>query len=218
MNPRVFITLPSGRVLRRSPKKRVLPLERFCVHLPRAEAGQYQIEIMLEGPWGPEVATLFPLFVGLAPPEHPVQKLYPPIAKEREVIERRLLQLINTSRRHVGAPPLVLSPDLVLFAREHSQDMRQNGYFGHHSPRIGTLAERLAAAHLKQYSDVTENLALCTDPQKAHDSLMNSPSHRRNMLNPRLTHVGVGVTLDSSKELLYITQSFARVSDLGEEE
>jgi uncharacterized protein YkwD len=43
------------------------------------------------------------------------------------------------------------------------------------------------------YKYAGENIAGAPTVEKAHSSLMNSPGHRRNILNPNYTHVGIGI-------------------------
>jgi uncharacterized protein YkwD len=199
--PSLLVTLPSGRILQRSWGR----IRRFCADLPRA-TGRHQVEIMVEGRYGPEVAALFPLYVGIDPPDLPQHKLYPAERHGRHV-EIHLMDLVNASRQRAGLPALQPSSRLARVARAHSADMLRNGYFGHRSPRQGDLAHRLGAAGL-HYVHASENLALSTGPERAHENLLNSPSHRRTLLDPQLTHLGVGVVRDPGKGILYITQVF----------
>ncbi len=205
--PRVVVTAPKGVILTRSP---VLPGTRFCVRFPRARKGVYQVEVMVDGPLGPEVAVLFPLYVGLAPPSMAVQKIYPPATKRRKQVETRLLRLVNASRRKAGRTLLLPYLRLAKVARTHSADMRRSGFFGHLSPTRGDLATRLTDAGL-DYAQASENLAISSGPARAHDNLMRSPSHRRNIMDPKMTHVGIGVATDPQQGILYITQCFARM-------
>ena len=205
--PRVVVTAPGGAILQRAP---VLPGPRFCVRFPRGRKGIYQVEVMVDGPLGPEVAVLFPLYVGVSPPSMAVQKIYPPATKRRTRVETRLLRLVNASRRKAGLTLLLPYRRLAKVARTHSADMHRSGFFGHLSPTQGDLATRLTSAGL-DYAQASENLAISTGPARAHDNLMRSPSHRRNIMDPRMTHVGIGVATDPEQGILYITQCFARM-------
>jgi uncharacterized protein YkwD len=208
-NPRILVTTPDGRVIQHNPLLR-RHQRRFCSRVGAGLLpGRYQVELMVEAPFGPEVASLFPLYVGVSPPRQPVRKLYPPIQARRSAVERRLLRLLDASRRAAHLPPLRPSARLAAVARSHSRDMRRRGFFGHRSPRYGDLGRRLSRAGLS-YGYASENLVLSTGPDKAHDSLMNSPGHRRNILDPRPTLVGIGVALDQARGLYYVTQCFAR--------
>jgi uncharacterized protein YkwD len=210
INPRVLITTPRGRVIQRNPLLSRAQ-RRFCANMPHiVHPGRYQVEVMVEGPFGLEVAALFPLYAGMAAPSHPVQKIYPPASKRRRHVEQHLFNLLNRARSSAGLKPLRPSGGLGRVARSHSRDMARRGFFGHRSPRLGDLDRRLSRAGLQHFAQASENLVLSTGARKAHDSLMNSPSHRRNMLDPDLTQVGIGAALDQSQGLFYITQCYAR--------
>lgn len=43
------------------------------------------------------------------------------------------------------------------------------------------------------YKTAGENLAGAPSVDHAHTSLMNSAGHRRNILNPAFTHIGIGI-------------------------
>ena len=205
--PRVVATSPAGVIHHRAP---VLPGAQFCVRLPVARKGVYQLEVMVDGRLGPEVAVLFPLYVGVPQPSMAVQKIYPPAARRRKKVERGLLRLINLSRRKAKLPLLIPYRRLARVARIHSHEMRRSGFFGHLSPTQGDLATRLTRAGV-EYAQASENLAISSGPARAHDNLMRSPSHRRNVLDPRMTHVGIGVASDPQQGILYITECFARM-------
>lgn len=208
INPQVLVTLPGGRVVQRRSRTG----SRFCATFPPAHLGQYQVEIMLDGPYGPEVAALFPLYIGTAPPDLPVHKVYPEHHRQPHLMEAQLIKLLNSTRAKAGLQPLEPSRPLQRVARDHSSDMLTSGFFGHISPERGSLTKRLLATGL-QYHHASENLALSTGPGKAHDSLMNSPSHRRTLLDPWMTHVGMGVAQDPEQGLIYVTQCLARLKE-----
>jgi uncharacterized protein YkwD len=79
------------------------------------------------------------------------------------------------------------------------------GYFGHVSPSGRDLTSRLRQAGYTTHR-AAENLARSSTPQRAHAQLMESPSHRANILDPALTHVGIGVA-EREGELL-VTQIY----------
>lgn len=104
----------------------------------------------------------------------------------------RLEIAINLARREAGVPPLRLDPDLSELARAHCEDMARRGYFSHVSPEGRTPFDRLTGAGVP-WRAAAENLALDRDPESAHEALMASPNHRRNILDPRFRRVGIGI-------------------------
>ncbi len=202
--PKMLITSPKGRIFQKTPAARG---KKLCASFPKGRPGRYQIEILTEDEYGPEVAALFPLYLGIPSPLHPIHKLYPPESFRRQDISAEIFSLINQSRKTHGLKPLRRSFSLSKIAQAHSEDMRDNGFFGHTSPAFGDLAQRLSSSGIK-YFNASENLALSSSPKQAHESLMNSPSHRQTLLDPHLTDVGIGIAIDHRQKLFYLTQCF----------
>lgn len=120
--------------------------------------------------------------------------------------ERDMLRWINEERAKVGAPPLQLDLELSRWARIKSQDMKDNNYFAHTSPTYGSPFEMMRNAGI-QYLRAGENLSASQSPYMSHLRLMASDGHRRNILNPNFTHVGIGIVDQNSSGVL-VTQLF----------
>ena len=106
--------------------------------------------------------------------------------------EEKMLVLVNAERAKVGAPPLVMDAQLREAARAHSQDMWDRSYFSHTDPDGNDPFARLRAAGI-DFNTAGENLALAHTLERAHDGLMNSPGHKRNILDPEFHKVGIGI-------------------------
>lgn len=206
--PQVLLTTPGGAVLHVRPQLR---RGRFCTRLPRRGAGRYRLEVTVQHRYGPEVASLFPIWAGVPAPRQPVQRLYPASVQDTLQAEGRLLALINETRRRAKLPLLRASALLQRAARQHSTDMLRRGFFGHLSPRWGGLRQRLRRQGLRDVY-ASENLSISTSAPRAHDSLLDSPSHRAVLMDPALTAMGIGVVREAGSGLLYITECFARLA------
>lgn len=118
--------------------------------------------------------------------------------------ERNVLKLTNIEREKVGVPPLQLHPTLQKTAREKSTDMALNNYFSHDSPTYGSAFDHMKANGIT-YRSAAENIAGgYTTAQAVVEGWMNSPGHRRNMLDGSYTHIGIG----HEKSGNYWTQQF----------
>ncbi|MEK7521711.1 MAG: CvpA family protein [Patescibacteria group bacterium] len=124
-----------------------------------------------------------------------------------EVSEGRMLELVNAERAKVGAKPLKVDSTIVLVARAHSQDMWERGYFSHANPDGESPADRMARGGVK-FIVAGENLALAPTVETAHEGLMNSPGHKRNILDPQFGRIGIGV-IDGGIYGKMWTQNFA---------
>ena len=185
--PSMVVTTPRGEVVVEPAVQRS---GRFGVWLDFPSTGRYAVEVMATGPRGPEVVALFPVFVGTDPDELSDPPHERPEARDGDAASV-VLELLNAERRRAGLPALEVDDELVRLAAEHSADMLEGGWFGHVSPAGTDVVERLRRAGIVALR-AAENLARSDCPERAHEALMASPSHRANVLDRSLTHVGVG--------------------------
>jgi uncharacterized protein YkwD len=117
--------------------------------------------------------------------------------------ERQILDLTNVIRCRYKLPTLSWYDKASLVARSHSKDMEMNHYFNHVSATSGMDPfQRLKQAGV-HYLLAGENIAAgFPDAIEAYESWMNSPGHRKNILEKGFRQLGVGVYLD------YYTQNF----------
>ena len=131
-------------------------------------------------------------------------EIQPQLAVKAEV---RMLEMLNRSRVAAGLTPLHSDPTLESVARAHSLDMYRRAYFSHHDPERQSPFDRLKAAGVV-YVTAGENIAYSPDVGQAEESLMRSPDHRANILNPDFRCVGIGIYRASGYEEMF-TQDFA---------
>jgi hypothetical protein len=119
----------------------------------------------------------------------------------------QLLQLANQARAANGAGPLRWDPALAVAARQHCLRMAAEGPISHQYRGEPDVSERAgqAGAH---FSLIEENVAFGPTPATIHESWMNSPGHRTNMLNPEVDRVGVAVV--ASRGELYAVADYER--------
>ena len=114
------------------------------------------------------------------------------------VLEQGVLTKLNALRRGHGLLPLRRSSGLAAAAGQHSTEMANRGYFGHSSADGLSFDRRIAHFYPRggrRYWAVGENLLWSTsdvDAAGALDMWLNSPEHRRIILNPRWREFGLG--------------------------
>lgn len=106
--------------------------------------------------------------------------------------EEAMVKLVNVEREQVGGSELVVSQSLTEVARAYATRMMLERFFSHYDPEGHDVAYRLDAASIR-YGTAGENLAYAPDLRSAHEGLMNSEGHRRNILDKRFSTVGIGV-------------------------
>ena len=112
--------------------------------------------------------------------------------------------LINAQRASFGVAQLTVSPKLVSAETGHVDDMLTHRYLGHRGTDGSLPAVRAQrAGFLRHYRSfaVGENLATgqtgAATPQKVVNAWMNSPTHRRNVIDPRFRQIGTVVETGS---------------------
>jgi len=108
------------------------------------------------------------------------------------VWEKQMVDLVNSERQKAGVALLTVNSTITNVARNHSRDMFLRRYFSHISPDGLTPADRISKAKL-QYTILGENLAYAPSVTVAHEGLMNSPEHKKNILDPQFHKIGIGV-------------------------
>lgn len=117
-----------------------------------------------------------------------------------------MIDLVNRERAKNNLPALQVDPNVTRVARIKSQDMVDNNYFSHNSPTYGSPFDMLSAFDIK-YLHAGENLAGNSSVERAHEALMNSSGHRKNILSGDFTHIGIGVKPSDRYGFIY-TQMF----------
>lgn len=123
-----------------------------------------------------------------------------------DVSERELLALVNAERVKAGLRTLTADVKIIPVARAHSRDMFMGRYFSHVNPEGLDAGDRLDNAGI-QYTVAGENLAYAADVINAHQGLMNSPGHRRNILEPSFGHIGIGI-IATDRYGIIVTEDF----------
>lgn len=120
--------------------------------------------------------------------------------------EQKMFDLVNIERKKTGAKPLIWNEKLAQVGRNYSSDMFNRGYFSHFSKEGKDVGDRLQENNIFYYF-VGENLAMAPDVVRAHSGLMASEGHRRNILDPAFSKIGIG-TVDGGIYGKMFTQVF----------
>jgi len=138
----------------------------------------------------------------------PGQRINIPGGAEFRDFEREVVRLINVERRQRGLRELEENWEVSRVARFKSQDMIDNNYFAHNSPVFGTPFQMLSNFGIA-FNAAAENIAHGQrTPREVVTAWMNSPGHRRNILDPVFRRIGVGVARNARNGQLFWTQMF----------
>jgi hypothetical protein len=113
--------------------------------------------------------------------------------------EDEFVTLVNRERAARQLPALRVCTELRSPARSHSKLMADTGEL-HHNPDLRSLPG---------WQRITENVGRGATVASIHGALMDSAGHRANILDPRVTQLGIGVERTSG---LWVTQVFREPS------
>jgi uncharacterized protein YkwD len=138
-----------------------------------------------------------------------------------EGLAQRLVALTSERRREADADlgPLEADPELLPAARAHALDLLERGYGGHVTPEKLAPGDRVALLHRRLVGHVGENLVeqkglgveqlegqIGPLAVKIMDGWMQSPGHRKNILNPNYTRLAIAALIEG--EDMVVVQLF----------
>ncbi|MHB9036106.1 MAG: CAP domain-containing protein [Armatimonadota bacterium] len=132
---------------------------------------------------------------------------------QMSAIEQKFVDLTNAERWDRNLRVLSSNPQLVQVAREHSREMWAKDYFDHYSttPGLRTPMDRYLHTYGRTptWAYLGENLFYCSvvDVARGQSCLMNSPKHRKNILDPKFEQMGAGVFVSPDGQF-WVTELF----------
>lgn len=127
--------------------------------------------------------------------------------------EKEMYQAIQELRKERNLPALELSSSLTEIARQRSLDMATRNYFSHTTPEELMVFDLLDQTG-NYYPYAGENLARTNinEPEEAVQEIMEdfleSGTHRRNLLRPEFSLIGIGYAFSEENNIKYITIIF----------
>jgi PKD repeat protein len=150
--------------------------------------------------------------VGIDLPAVPLDELFilrPMAVPPGSTPAEQLLLYINEARRQFDLAPLNLVPELNSAAQEHASDMARFAYTGHTGADGSKPTERLLQfGYPSGYAGEATAWGF-EYPHQAVEFWVNSPGHRRIILNAAASDVGVGFSFDfNAPSVWYWTAEF----------
>ncbi len=123
---------------------------------------------------------------------------------------RQAEHYINQVRARHGAGPVRMESRLVEAALRHSLMMARKGKMAHQFGPGTRFRDRIKNAGIR--GSAAENISAgYSSIESVVDGWLHSPGHRRNLLNRRLTHIGMAAAVNpASKYRTYWTLILAR--------
>lgn len=117
-----------------------------------------------------------------------------------------MLELINSIRKTNKLSLLELSDELNMIAQDHCEVLVRHNTLTHRNPETGSeLLDRMSQSSLMA-KIASENIGSGRSISSAFEKLINSPKHLENILEPDITHVGLGI--QRRGEHIFVVQDF----------
>jgi uncharacterized protein YkwD len=130
-------------------------------------------------------------------------------AKAHGDLIAQVVQLVNAERAAAGIAALTVDDRLAAAAAGHAADQASRNHLAHDGSDGSTVADRVGASGFR-WRALGENVAAgYRDASSVVNGWMNSPGHRKNILNPAFTTVGVAVA-GSADGTYYWTMDLGR--------
>lgn len=130
--------------------------------------------------------------------------------QEADLLIKELSVLVNEAREDAGLEPLYLVPSINSLAEERSEELIE--LFAHLRPDGSSFATIVDFEKLP-FTTISENIAAGTSTAEGtFEQLKNSPSHWAAIMNPKFTHIGIGLSYDPDSVFKwYWSQLFVRI-------
>ncbi|MBS4172838.1 CAP domain-containing protein [Bacillus sp. FJAT-49736] len=124
--------------------------------------------------------------------------------------EYQLFDLTNASRVVHHLSVLTWDQHVQITARDHSVDMAKNHYFSHENLKGQSPFDRMSKDHIS-FILAGENIAYGQlSSIFAHEGLMNSLGHRKNILQKDYKYLGIGVAFNQEQQPFYTEDFYAK--------
>ena len=114
------------------------------------------------------------------------------------------LALASAERQRAGLAPLRYDPRLGRAALTQADYMRRRGRMSHTGPNGSSVADRARSAGYRMCHGAENVADGWRSPQSVNRAWMDSPAHRRNILNPRVTEGAVAAVADANGRLFWV--------------
>ncbi len=145
-------------------------------------------------------------------------------------LELYAVDLINAERDQAGLQPVHTEVHLNSAAQSHADWMAEERDISHTGENDSTPTDRIEASEFPLQGaswHLTENVAYRgvngsvteADMDGVHEALMNSETHKANILDPEVSYIGVGLsvgqveTSGGLQDAVFVTQNFAYTSE-----
>jgi hypothetical protein len=136
-----------------------------------------------------------------------------PAAADDVSEETEFVELINGLRAGQGLSPLQIHQNLVDKARNWAVTMSAAGVIWHSTKACATCPDtaKLSDGITADWLKLGENVGMGGSVRALHEAFVASPKHYANLIDPRFTHIGIGIE-HSADGLIFVTEMFMQLN------
>ena len=106
----------------------------------------------------------------------------------------QILKVVNEAREKEGLQPLKYNDKVAAVAQLRADEMNKNKYFEHERPNHTSWVTAYQELGV-DYTIAAENIARgFSQPETVVAAWMASEGHRKNILNPKIEYMGIGIS------------------------
>jgi uncharacterized protein YkwD len=127
----------------------------------------------------------------------------------------QVISSVNRRRKENNLDSLSPNQKLQLAAQSKADHMQEKGYFSHIYAQDGTKWSDFIKQKEYDYLVAGENLANgFYDVDSMVEAWMNSPTHRENILNPKVDETGLGISYGelNGSPTIFVVQMFGKLN------
>ena len=207
--PVIFLTNPNGFVEEFKPF--ATAIGGFSETIRLNMLGTWLVQVMVDTDLGRTAANQFPIYVGYKRQKKSFRASVETQGKKPDEIRTQVLSFINLARNASGRAGVKLIPALNEAAQAHARWMSESSLVSHVDADGNTPVERLK--HFGIAADrYGENLGRNPSLSVLLDDTLESPSHRKVLMDERFNAVGLGLVYKTDTKEWFAVQLFATLA------
>jgi len=129
----------------------------------------------------------------------------PNYAPSSPELGQKMLEMVNSFRAGSGREPLKEDADLGVLSNNYATEILKTKRFSHLDENLKMPGDRAMALNIR-FNYLGENLAIAPSMEAAYQGLIESSSHRDNLLQPLFRRAGISVRMLNSSSVLVVQE------------
>ncbi len=204
--PMIYLTNPNGYVEEFKPFTTAIGV--FSESIRLNKLGTWLVQVMVDSTEGRTAANQFPLYVGYKRAKKQLRATIQTQGKSLKELRQQSLAYINLARNAGNRASLSLDTSLNEVAQRHARWMAEQSRVSHLDDEGRSPKERLAAFGVNA-DRFGENLGRNPNLSRLLEETLQSPSHRKVLMDARFNALGLGLVYKKETQEWFAAQLYA---------